>query len=160
MKKLLLVLAIAPSIALAKVTTAPVNAQDFRAYIVQAAKLSGLWHDPRIKNFLGQTDMAGYSVTIEYDPAFFSKDLWRGREQRFAFGDTLTFAQNFVRILVKNGHSPAADSDSADVHVCASMPGPLSLTGHKTTLNFGCSTYSPMTDDVSLNSNYPEADGQ
>ncbi len=120
--------------------------------VKQAAKNAGVGQG--IKEFTVSHSTVGgtYSITIDYDPKFFSKSYWVGDEQNFAYGDTYHLAESFVRLLVKDGIDPSFHGDAQIISVCGRMAGPKSVTGHRTVYHLGCSEYTPLTDSVSMNS--------
>lgn len=124
------------------------------ALAIQAAKDANIRQG--IRSIKGSYDL-GYSIVIEYNPAYFS-DVWKGREQAFANGDTYHLAQSFVRLLVKDGHDPSLAHDAQVVQVCAQMPSTPSVTGHAGIYDYGCSTYKPVDDAVSMNDKMNQSD--
>ncbi len=130
------------------IAASPMTDAQVTALAIQAAKDADIHQG--IRSIKGSYDL-GYSIVIEYNPAYFSSDLWKGREQAFANGDTYHLARSFVRVLVKDGHDPSSGHDAQIVQVCAQMPSPPSITGHPGVYDYGCSMYTPVGDAVSMN---------
>ncbi|WP_155629199.1 hypothetical protein [Burkholderia cepacia] len=126
----------------------PAKLQDINAWTAEAAKNAGIGRG--IQRFKTEQDFAGYQITIDYDPSFFTQD-WAGREQAFATGDTYHLAEAFVQLLVKRGIDPSGPKAPQVVSVCAREGGFTSVTGKTQFANLGCSEYDPSKDAVSRN---------
>jgi len=129
-------------------TTHSTKSQNINAWTIEAARSATIGRG--IKQFETEHSYAGYQITIDYDPSYFTAE-WAGREQAFATSDTYHLAQAFVQLLLKKGIDPSNPKNPQIVQVCAREGGFVSVTGKPQFANLGCSEYDPSRDVVSRN---------
>ena len=122
--------------------------QNINAWTMEAATNAAIGRG--IKQFETEHDYAGYQITIDYDPSYFTAE-WAGDEQAFATGDTYHLAEAFVQLLLKKGIDPSNPRSPQIVQVCAREGGFTSVTGKPQFANLGCSEYDASKDAVSRN---------